>query len=123
MPHKILIIDDDRINCALIKFTLAGQNYDVAVAHDGDQALKMLDKERPDLLILDVHMPEMNGYEFMTELKQSEDFSNTPVIMVTANQTMEDVFKLEGVKGYFVKPVDLMKMLDLIVEIIGPNPI
>ena len=123
MAHTILVIDDDRINCALIKFTLAEKRYGVELAHDGGEGVEKLKALKPDLVVLDVHMPEMNGYEFMTEIKTMGDLANTPVIMVTANETMEDVFKLEGVKGYFVKPVDLNKMVDCIVDAIGENPI
>lgn len=121
MAHKILIIDDDKINCALIKFTLVGKKYEVVIAGNGQEGLEKIQEVQPDLIILDVHMPEMNGYEFMMELKALGDAVNIPVLMVTANETMEDVFKLEGVKGYFVKPVDLNKLVDSIVEAIGPN--
>ena len=122
MAHKILVVDDDRINIALVKFTLAEQRYDVVVAFDGDDGLEQVKKESPDLIILDVQMPRMNGYDFMTELKQRQGTQLTPVLMLTANETMQDVFKLEGVKGYFVKPVDQQKLRAAIIQCLGPNP-
>ena len=123
MAHKILVVDDDKINITLVKFALAEQKYDVVVAEDGEQGLEQVKEENPDLIILDVQMPNMNGYEFMGELKELQGMEATPVLMLTANETMEDVFKLEGVKGYFVKPVDLPELIEKIKECIGPNPI
>ena len=122
MAHKILIIDDDKINIALIKFGLAERRYEVTVAHDGQEGLELVKKYKPDMIILDVYMPKMNGYEFMTELKSIDWLIAPPVIMLTANETMQDVFKLEGVKGYFVKPVEMKDLLKKIVECIGENP-
>lgn len=122
MPHKILIVDDEKINIAIVKFGLAEQRYDVAVANDGTAGLECVRKYKPDLIILDVQMPPMNGYEFMTELKQIEYILPPPVLMLTANETMQDMFRLEGVKGYFVKPVELKKLMKKIIECIGENP-
>jgi len=121
MAHKILIIDDERVNVTLVQFGLKEQHYEVIVAYDGDEGLKKVREENPDLIVLDVQMPNMNGYEFMTELKAFQGFETTPVIMLTANETMEDIFKLEGVKGYFVKPVSLSALMEKIKECIGTN--
>lgn len=123
MAHKILVVDDDKINVALVKFGLAEARYDVIFAHDGDEGIEVVKKEKPDLIVLDVQMPNMNGYEFMTELKSTEEQASMPVIMLTANETMEDTFKLEGVKGYFVKPVDMPSLVAKIKECLGPNPL
>ncbi len=121
MAHKILIIDDEKVNLTLVKFGLAEQGYDVIVAHDGNEGLKKVADENPDLIVLDIQMPNMNGYEFMAELKTSQGFETTPVIMLTANETMEDIFKLEGVQGYFVKPVKISDLIQKIQECLGPN--
>jgi len=121
MAHKILVIDDERVNLTLVKFGLAEQSYDVRAANDGDEGLKKVESDKPDLIVLDIQMPKMNGYEFMTELKILQGFETTPVIMLTANETMEDMFKLEGVKGYFVKPVKIPDLIEKIKECLGPN--
>ena len=114
MAYKILVIDDDRINTALVKFGLAEQRFEVLTANDGQEGLEIVNKVKPDLIILDVQMPKMNGYEFMGELKTVNGGSAIAVIMLTANETMEDVFKMEGVKGYFVKPVHLPTLVKTI---------
>ena len=121
MPHKILVIDDDKINVTLVKFGLAEQNYSVVFAHNGEEGIAKVKKEKPDLVVLDIQMPKMNGYEFMNELKSIPEFSRTPVIMLTANDMLEDVFKVEGVKAYFVKPVNLPGLVQKIKECLGPN--
>ncbi|VAX36034.1 hypothetical protein MNBD_UNCLBAC01-102 [hydrothermal vent metagenome] len=123
MAHKILLVDDERVNVTLVKFGLAEQRYDVVVAGDGDEGLEKIESQKPDLIILDIQMPNMSGYEFMSELKMRQGFETTPVIMLTANETMEDVFKLEGVKAYFIKPVKLSEMIAKIKFILGPNPV
>lgn len=123
MPHKILIVDDDEINTALVKFGLASQRYEVLTAADGQQGLNHLKGGPVDLIILDVHMPTMNGFEFMTELKNIQGFTTSPVIMLTASETLEDVFKLEGVRGYFVKPVKMPDLIETIKTLLGPNPL
>lgn len=122
MPHKILLIDDERVNSSLLRFRLGGEGYQMFSAEDGDAGLERIKTDKPDLIILDVQMPKMNGYEFMGELKRIQGFETTPVIMLTANETMEDVFRLEGVKAYFVKPVNMSLLLEKIRAILGPQP-
>ena len=122
MPHKILVIDDDKINVTLVKFGLAEQNYSVVFAYNGEEGIVKVKKEKPDLVVCDIQMPKMNGYEFVNELKSILEFSQIPVIMLTANDMLEDVFKVEGVKAYFVKPVNLPGLVKKIKECLGPNP-
>ncbi len=119
--HRILIVDDEKINMALVKFNLAEKGYDVIQAQDGAEGIEKVKEFSPDLIILDIQMPYMNGYEFMAELKRIQGGQTTKVIMLTANETMEDIFKLEGVKGYFVKPVDMKELVNKIVELLGEN--
>ncbi len=110
MKKKIMIVDDDRLNVTLLQFGLKDKGFDICVAQDGQEALGVLTKEKPDLIILDIQMPKMNGFEFMNELNSSHQ-GKIPVIMLTANETMQDIFFMEGVRGYLVKPVN-MKVLE-----------
>jgi len=121
MAQKILVIDDEETSVVLIKSCLIEKGYKVIVARDGEEGLQAVKEKKPDLIVLDVQMPKMNGYEFMTELKSLQGFTTTPVIMLTGNETMQDVFKLEGVKDYFVKPVKIPEMVDKIIECLGPK--
>ena len=119
MPKNILIVDDDRLSTALIRFSLKGSDYAVEVAEDGAKALEVLGRFTPDLIVLDVHMPKMSGFEFMSELKRIPGGGDIPVIMMTANDNMQDIFFAEGVKGYLVKPVDPVKLETKIREALG----
>lgn len=110
MKNKILIVDDDRLNTTLLEFGLRNKGYEIALAKDGHEALKAVAQQKPDLIILDIQMPNMNGFEFMNTLQGTPE-GKIPVIMLTANETMQDVFFMEGVRGYLVKPVD-MKLLE-----------
>lgn len=119
MAPKILIVDDDRMSVTLIRFALKEQLYDVASAEDGFQALDAVRSFRPDLIVLDVQMPRMSGFEFMSELKNIPGGSDIPVIMLTANDNMQDIFFAEGVKGYLVKPIDTPLLLARIKACLG----
>lgn len=119
MSKKILLVDDDRINVALLQFSLKQKKYDVVSAEDGVEGLEAFNYEKPDLIILDVQMPRMSGFEFMSELRVLPGGAKIPVIMLTANENMHDLFYAEGVSGYFVKPVDPLKLEQKIAQILG----
>ena len=116
---KVLIVDDDRINITLLKFSLKEKRHDVLTADDGVAGLNAVAEFCPDIIILDVQMPRMSGYEFMSELKSLPGGGTIPVIMLTANDNMQDMFFAEGVKAYFVKPVDPVKMEAKILELLN----
>lgn len=105
MKKKILVIDDDRINTKIVKLNLAKEGFHVETAYDGDEGLAMVPTVDPDLIILDVNMPNMNGYTFMLEIQKFEAQKNTPVIVLTAQADVRPIFNFNGVKDYLVKPV------------------
>ena len=123
MLKTVLLVDDDRLNNALVKFALKDARYEVMTAEDGESGLAALKASRPDLIILDIQMPQMSGFEFMAELKVLPEAVGIPVIMLTSNETMQDVFFSEGVKGYLVKPVDTGALLAKIRAVIGEPPL
>ncbi|MCK5180309.1 MAG: response regulator, partial [Candidatus Omnitrophica bacterium] len=106
MPQKILIVDDDKGIVEVVKIALTKKGYEVFTAGDGNEGIEKVKAHSPDLILLDVVMPEMNGYEFLRALKALEGKALTPVVMVTAKEEMEELFKFEGVKEYIVKPTD-----------------
>ena len=124
MAHKILLIDDDKGIVEVIKNVLVGRNYDVVTAFDGKEGLKKVQSEDPDLIVLDIRMPTMNGYEFICTLRTergSSDKPMVPIIVLTAKEKMEEVFKLEGAKGYLVKPIDPIQLTKKIEECLSSN--
>jgi DNA-binding response OmpR family regulator len=103
MPQTILIVDDERRLVSLVESYLTQEGYRVATAYNGREALAVAEKEKPDLIILDIMMPEMNGYEFMRAHRVQRD---TPIIMLTAKVEDDDkIIGLElGADDYVVKP-------------------
>jgi len=124
MPHKILIIDDDSGIVEVIKNALTKKNYEVFTASNGNEGLELVKKTPPDLILLDVMMPSMNGYEFLRALKALkiiEGKAMIPVIVITAKEEMEELFKFEGVKEYLVKPAESSELIKKLEECLGPN--
>jgi len=114
MSKKILIVDDDRSLTHLLNAYLSDKGYKIVIAHDGEGALLLLESERPDLIVLDIVMPKMNGYDFLFEMRKMDEVSKTPVIVLTGKADMAEIFKVEGVLEYLIKPFapqDLMEKI------------
>ncbi|MEI2399569.1 MULTISPECIES: response regulator transcription factor [Paenibacillus] len=108
---KILVVEDDKHVRKLMNAVLKREGYDVVTAENGREALKVLEVQHIDLIILDIMMPEMDGYEFAEELKEADN--RIPILMATAKQLPEDKkkgFRL-GTDDYMTKPVDTEEML------------
>jgi CheY-like chemotaxis protein len=103
---KILIVDDDEIIRTLLRHALGGEIYSLLEAHDGRQALEVVDREMPDLVLLDVMMPEMDGIEVLRRLKSQQRTSHIPVIIITALTSEADVATSldEGAIDHISKP-------------------
>jgi DNA-binding response OmpR family regulator len=108
----ILVVDDNRDNVEILRALLESQGYIVAEAQDGQTALAKLDEVRPDLVLLDVMMPGMDGWQVCRTIKNHPTFASTRVVMVTAKGGFEDKFEgmRAGADDYVVKPVDLKEL-------------
>lgn len=108
---RILVVDDDKNTRMLLKAVLESENYTVVTAENGEDALYVLDESHVDLVVLDVMMPKMNGYEFTKALRESDN--NLPILMVSAKQMPEDKKQgfLVGTDDYMTKPIDEEEML------------
>ena len=111
---KILIADDDRGLTHLLNAYLVEKGYTTVIAHDGAEALTLLEREHPDLIVLDVVMPKVNGYDFLFEMRKVEDALKVPVIVLTGKPDMADIFKVEGVVEYLVKPFTPQELMEKI---------
>ena len=107
----ILIVDDDKNTRLLMQAVLEAENYEVSMAVNGEEALSIIDKEHIDLVILDIMMPKMNGYELTQILRDAQN--DIPILMVSAKQLLADRKKgfLVGTDDYMTKPVDEEEML------------
>ena len=108
---QILVVDDDKNTRMLLSAVLQAENYSVFTASDGEEALDVMDRHHIDLVVLDVMMPKMDGYEFTRILRQSDN--NLPILMVSAKQMPSDKKQgfLVGTDDYMTKPIDEEEML------------
>lgn len=109
----ILVVDDVPQNLQVLRSTLQKEGYRIAAANNGQVALRYLQKEVPDLILLDVMMPEINGFEVCREIKSQDAFKDVPVIFLTARTEVEDViagFDAGGV-DYITKPFNMAELL------------
>jgi DNA-binding response OmpR family regulator len=119
MSHKILVVDDDILVLEALEELLTASGYVVRVAARGQEALEMLDRERFDLLILDVVMPKMTGLDLCREVRKRDDeMSKVKIIMLTAKTEEKDVEIQEkyGCDLYLTKPIDPGRLKELIRE-------
>lgn len=103
---KILIVDDSPAEVRLMQSLLDRAGYASVAIHDPMRLEQVIDKERPSLILLDVVMPQRNGFQVCRELKQNADYAGIPVVLVTSKSTESDMFwgKEQGADGYVVKP-------------------
>jgi len=108
---RILVVDDNKHTRRLFKAVLESENYTVFTAENGIDALQLMDKEHVDLVVLDIMMPQMDGYEFTKVLRENNN--TLPILMVSAKQLPEDKKRgfLVGTDDYMTKPVDEDEML------------
>ena len=111
MAKKILIVEDEIELIDMLRIRLEANGYQVITAFDGQQGLERAKSEKPDLIIMDIMMPKKDGWTFVREMKTDDSIKRIPVIMLTAKEGMEDMFKLEGVKGYVTKPFEAEELL------------
>jgi len=107
----ILVVDDDKNTRLLLKAVLENANYTVSVASNGIEALEVLDSNHIDLVVLDIMMPKMDGYEFTRTIRESN--SSLPILMVSAKHLPQDKHKgfIVGTDDYITKPIDEEEML------------
>ena len=119
MPKSILVVDDEPVVVEIAKRKLQERGYEVMAAHDGLEAFEALKKKIPDLILLDIQMPRMNGYTFIMEKVRMPEYASIPVVVLTAYGEMEPLFKRHGVKAYLLKPLKLQELLDKVQAIVG----
>jgi two-component system alkaline phosphatase synthesis response regulator PhoP len=121
MPEKILVCDDERHIVRLIQVNLERQGYQVVTAYDGKEGLEKIRSENPNLVVLDVMMPYMDGFEVLKNIRKEADTENLPVIMLTAKAQDKDVFEgyHYGADMYLTKPFNPMELVTFVKRILG----
>ncbi len=117
---KILIIDDDKLLNSLLERKLVAVGYKVIIAENGDKGMKKIKEVKPDLVLLDITMPEMNGYEVMENMAKDNSTKNIPIIVISNSGhpiEIERIKKTKMVKDWIIKiEIDLNEVLKKIKE-------
>ncbi|HEY5478342.1 MAG TPA: response regulator [Gaiellaceae bacterium] len=118
----VLIGDADEEVLSILSLVL-GEEFELLRASDGEQALRLALIERPDLVVLDVHMPKLDGYRVTTQIRRNSATANTPVILLDSHPERIDVLRgfAAGAIDYVTKPLDPFKLLDRIRETLDPT--
>jgi CheY-like chemotaxis protein len=113
---RVLVIDDDAMNREVMEAFLSIENYDVALAHDGQQGIQMAMQWQPDLIILDVRMPDMSGYEVCEYLKNQAATQHIPIVIATGFDAKEDRIRGQtvGADAFLTRPIDADRLIDLV---------
>lgn len=113
-PKKILVVDDEPDLVETVRYSLEMEGYQVLVAHNGEDGLNQARKDGPDLIILDLMLPKLDGYKVCRLLKFDERYKHIPVLMLTAKTQEKDrlLGKETGADEYMTKPFDIDKLLE-----------
>lgn len=119
MALKVLVCDDERHIVRLIQVHMEKAGYTVVTAYDGKDGLEKIRAEKPDLVVLDVMMPYMDGFEVLKTLRREPEYENLPVIMLTAKAQDKDVFEgyHYGADMYLTKPFNPMELVTFVKRI------
>ncbi|MBU1599818.1 response regulator [bacterium] len=121
LPKKILLVEDERDLADTGKIVLQEEGYSVELAFDGLSAVEKVYEEKPDLVILDISLPEMDGYQVCRVLKNDPQYSDIPIIMLTARTQRSDEFrgKETGADEYMTKPYSPEMLIESVKRILG----
>ena len=110
---KILIVDDEPNIVMSLEYAFKKKDFEVFIARDGTEALEIAIKEEPDLILLDIMMPEMDGFETLKRVKNNQDLNHTKVVFLSAKSKEKDIEKglKMGADGYMTKPFSIKKVI------------
>lgn len=120
MAFKILIIEDEVMMAELLKKRLQSHGYDVLIEHDGQKGLETSRSARPDIILLDLMLPSLDGYKICRLLKFDDKYKHIPIVMLTAlgQESDASLGKDVGADAYFLKPYDSQQLLAKIEELL-----
>jgi len=117
---KILVIDDEEDIQKLLKIRLEQEGFTVVTAGDGERGIQTAELEKPDIIIMDIMMPNMDGYSCLKEVRKSQKIKDTPVLMLSGKEEekIRDLFAFQKISGYVEKPFELDTLVMKIKEIL-----
>ena len=120
MKEKILIVEDNPLHTKLIVMVLRAKGYTLLEATDGEEALDIAMREQPDLILMDLNLPKMTGFEVTKKLRENPTFSHTPIIAITAYAMRGDRERVieSGCDAYLTKPINTRELPKVIAEML-----
>jgi len=114
LPKTVLIVEDNELNMKLFHDLLEAHGYNVLQARTGPEALALADEHRPDLILMDIQLPEISGLEVTQKIKNNKELANIPVIAVTAFAMKGDEERIRqgGCEDYIAKPISVVSFLE-----------
>lgn len=118
--YKILVVDDSTTNVVLLEAILDEKGYQIETALNAKEAYAIIERESPDLILLDLLMPKISGFDFLEEIRKNDKTKNTPVIVVSALTDEENVEKIMkmGAIDFVKKPIDLQYLVDKVESVL-----
>lgn len=122
MKNKILVIEDNEQNMYLMTFLLESHGYEIVQARNGKDGIRLAQETRPHVILLDIQLPEMDGYHVAEELRKDKSLDNIPIIAVTSYAMLGDKERIlaAGATGYFEKPINPKTFTSQIQEYLPP---
>ena len=119
--HRVLVVEDNRDNMTLIVDVLQSLDYDVIQAEDGEEAVELAETERPDLILMDLSLPKMDGWEASRTIKSKTELNQIPIIALTAHAMVGDRERaLEaGCDDYMTKPINMKGLANKLAKYLG----
>ena len=121
MLKKILTVDDSRTMREMLRHTLADAGFEVVTAEDGADGIRKLRESQPDVVITDINMPVMDGFEFIENVRSSEEYNRVPILVLTTESAPEKKKRAQdaGATGWIVKPFDPAKLVKALRMVAG----
>ncbi len=125
MPKKILIVEDNDLNLKLFRDLLMAHNYEIVETKDGLEAIRLARSENPDLILMDIQLPEVSGLDVTRRLKADADVSHIPIVAVTAFAMKDDEEKIlaAGCEAYISKPISIVPFLNTVRKFLGEEEV
>ena len=123
---KILVVEDDPVNSMILSDFLAANGYETIAAASGPEGIERFERDRPDLMLVDVQLPRKSGFEVVREIKAMPRGATTPILLMSAvysdrDQSSRTVELGALADGYLAKPFDLVDLLDQVKQLLGPR--
>ena len=117
---RVLVVDDDADLLKMLKLRIEAEGFEFMAAEDGEEMLKLIKAKKPDVIILDIILPKIDGYTALREMRKEDEFKDIPVIILTAKEkkAVGDLFALEKVANFIEKPFETRDLLDKIRSVV-----